>query len=178
MRSTRIAKTLAVGAALALSALAAPSATAATAPGAALYDCSDYYSVSSSNVNLYGYVGYVDLQYSPGCHATRSHFHVADSFRNGHSGWNVRLWVDNGRNADSTAQNVLVEYNYPNNTSYADYWSPSTSIYGNPTEVFTAGVTWTYNACRGEWISGWHDYSNGYNFNDGGASSYSQGCHG
>ncbi|MFC8709370.1 hypothetical protein ACFUCQ_05435 [Streptomyces sp. NPDC057197] len=59
----------------------------------------------------------------------------------------------------------------------ADYRSAPVGIYGQPTEQFVAGVTWTYNACHGEWGSGWHDYTNGYNYGDGGAYSYSQGCH-
>ncbi|OLZ65565.1 hypothetical protein AV521_31415 [Streptomyces sp. IMTB 2501] len=174
MHLARTVKALAVSAALSLSALAVPTMAASAAHAD---DCS-YYTITTSDVDLYGYVGYVELQYSSGCHTTRSHFHVDSSFRASHSGWNVTLWVDNGRNSDSTAQKVLVTTPYPNNTSYSDYWSGSTSIYGQPTEQFLAGVTWTYNTCRGDWGSGWHDYTNGYNYNDGGAFAFSQGCHG
>ncbi|MBX7550164.1 hypothetical protein ABZX95_27025 [Streptomyces sp. NPDC004232] len=174
MNPARALKALAVSTTLAVSALAAPTVTATAAHA----DSCSYSSLTRSDVDLYGYVGYVELMYSSGCHTTRAHFHVDSSFLASHSGWNVTLFVDNGRNADSTAQNVLLTTPYPNNTSYPDYWSDPTSIYGHPTEQFVAGVNWAYNACRGDWGSGWHDYSNGYNYGDGGAYSYSQGCHG
>ena len=174
MNPARAFKALAVSTVLAASALTVPAATAAAAHA----DSCSYSSVTASDVDLYGHVGFVELMYSANCHTTEAHFHVDSSFRAGHSGWNVTLWVDNGRNSDSTARSVVVTTPYPNNTSYADYWSAPISIYGQPTEQFLAGVTWTYNACRGEWGSGWHDYTNGYNYGDGGASSYSQGCHG
>ncbi|EYT82009.1 MULTISPECIES: hypothetical protein [unclassified Streptomyces] len=173
MNPARVLKSLAAGAALTAAALAVPTATAAAAPA----DCS-YSSVTRSNVELYGHVGYVELMYSSGCHSTEAHFHVDSSFLANHSGWNVTLWVGNGRKSDSNSQSVVVTTPYPNNTSYADYWSAPIGIYGQPTEQFVAGVTWTYNACHGEWGSGWHDYTNGYNYGDGGAYNYSQGCHG
>lgn len=171
MNFARTIKTLIACAALAVSALAIPTATAHA-------DNCSYSSLTRSNVNLYGYVGYVELMYSAGCHTTEAHFHVDSSFLATHSGWNVAVWISNGRNADSTARTVLVNTRYPNNTSYSDYSSISTSIHGWPSSQFVAGVSWTYNACSGEWGSGWHDYNNGQNFNDGGAYSYSSGCHG
>ncbi|MEU6173643.1 hypothetical protein ABZ832_17195 [Streptantibioticus parmotrematis] len=173
MNPARTMKALTVSAALAVSLLTVHTATATAADA----DSCSYYSVSKSDVDLYGYVGYVELLYSSGCHTAEAHFHVDSSFLADHSGWDVTLWVGNGRSADANSQNIVVTTPYPANTSYSDYWSAPTSIYGKPTEQFLAGVDWDYNACRGDWGSGWHDFADGFNFNDGGSYDANAGCH-
>ncbi|WP_225839638.1 hypothetical protein [Streptomyces sp. NK08204] len=164
---------------LAASALVAASAAVlpVTASPDAHADSCTYRSLTKSDVDAYGYVGYVEMQWSDGCHTVRTHFHVDSAFLSGHSGWNVRLGISGGLNSGGSSQYSVVSTPYPNNTSYADYYSASAAYNAYPTELFTSWLDWTYNDCSVQWVTATHDFSNGANYGNGGAEAFSQGCH-
>ncbi|GAB3971879.1 hypothetical protein GCM10029978_047880 [Actinoallomurus acanthiterrae] len=132
-------------------------------PATARADSCNYWDrLGTQNINIgQGYVGYVELLYDPGCRRTEAHFHTDSSWRASHSGWNVTMDLLGGFNGTFTTSG-LESTPYPNNTSYADYYSASSSIYGrNGSPYFTADLLWYYNGCSLERTSLTWDFDNG-----------------
>ncbi|MEU6557641.1 hypothetical protein ABZ915_46650 [Streptomyces sp. NPDC046915] len=106
--------------------------------------------ISTGNL---GYIGYVEMRYSSGCHRVEAVMHIDSGFAASHSGWNARVTI-------RTTQGFSAATPY-RNTSQSDLLSPSVSIWGQSTEQFQADVDWTYNCNELETVTAAWDFSNG-----------------
>ena len=159
--------------AVAVCALAAP---VVAAPTAHADSCSYSSSLTKSDINAWGYVGYEEMQYSAGCHTVRTHLHIDSGFLSSHSGWNVTTYLSGGLNSDGLPQYNVITTQAPANTSWPDYYSAPASIYGYPTELFTSFVDWQYDGCKIEQATYTHNFSNGDTLGNG-IGYVNQGCH-
>ncbi|MEU6173644.1 hypothetical protein ABZ832_17200 [Streptantibioticus parmotrematis] len=155
--SHRRLKALGISTALAAASLVIPtiSATAAHAGG-----CNDFSRLTSWNITTsrWGYIGYVEMDYSSACKQISGHLHLDSAFYSGgHSGWNVTVTTDN-ESASGTAE---VTYTGSNNSDSQDFWTPIASIYGHPSETFVAAADWEYDGCKLGASTGSWDFNNG-----------------
>lgn len=169
MNSARV-KAMALSAALAAVGVVVPTAAATSAQASS---CS-FNSLAKSDINAWGYIGYEEMQYSPGCRTVRTHLHIDSNFRTGHSGWNVTTYLEGGLGSNGLPQYDVVTTPAPNNTSWSDYYSAEAGIGNYPTEIFTSVVDWQSDGCKLEQATWSHDFSNGNTLSNG--IGYIGGC--
>jgi hypothetical protein len=100
-----------------------------------------------------GYIGYVEMRYSSGCHRVEALMHIDSGFAASHSGWNAQVAI-------RTTRGFSAGTSYQN-TSQSDLPSPSVSIWGQSTEQFQGYVDWTYNCNELETVTAAWDFANG-----------------
>ena len=130
-------------------------ATAAHASG-----CNDFTRLISRDMTTsrWGYIGYVELDYSRTCKQISGHFHIDAGFYGNHSGWTVTTTTDNSYSGGTA---LVTSSGYIQNSDSQDFWAPAASIYGHPSETFTAAADWDYDGCKiGAYPGDW-DFSNG-----------------